>query len=561
MGATEESPLEEVLRPLKRRKRVQLTFCRSLQETPPKASPRCTSSSHASSSLAEPRKKLYDRELDSNIVSTTATSSHLDLRFLLVCDAISRDFLLPYFSFNDLFALSRCSKAIRDVICQKRWWKLKVEEFRRSDERADELISRYSSSASTLRHPDYHMKMISKYLNDTANVVSNLKAASCRKCCKAFSLELTCHKAFAVHESAKVIFLQEEADCVVMEVAPNKCKRSVELRPLRIFPVVQTEQYCSLLASHRQLLFHVTHQQLHVWNWQNEGQRVDVSSPSEMELMGLGLARAVIVREDHLIIASNDAGHTAAEPSTGAALVQIWRIDYSRFEGKNELSFSLDGEISERPQKTEMPTEFGAVVGMKPSSVALDGDSTLLGIAYGLYCFSQFAPSIATGKITFYDLVVKKPLGRRSFSAAASCVRVNAAQRKAIVGFEKRSDQGQSYVTIVDVDTGDTLKQLRSKLWGPRCLWTDWKRLIFTGDDDGLLVWDVLFGVDDVGEKRLVDVDEAMATYLSGCNGLPTTDRICDLVFDGFHLIVYTRGGVKATVRILDFLKLSSVKF
>jgi len=57
-------------------------------------------------------------------------------------------------------------------------------------------------------------------------------------------------------------------------------------------------------------------------------------------------------------------------------------------------------------------------------------------------------------------------------------------------------------------------------------------------------------------------VDEVMASHLSGaCNGLPVTDRICDVVFDGFHLIVYTRGSSRAAVRLLDFLKLNSIKF
>ena len=89
------------------------------------------------------------------------------------------------------------------------------------------------------------------------------------------SLEATCHKAFSVHESAKVIFVQEEGDCVVMELTTNKSKRGAELRPLLLFPVVQTEQYCSLLASYRQLLFHITYQQLHVWNWQMDGRQIE----------------------------------------------------------------------------------------------------------------------------------------------------------------------------------------------------------------------------------------------------------------------------------------------
>ena len=111
----------------------------------------------------------------------------------------------------------------------------------------------------------------------------------------------------------------------------------------------------------------------------------------------------------------------------------------------------------------------------------------------------------------------------------------------------------------MDIDSGDSLKRLRAKMWGPRCLWTDWKRLVFTGDDDGLLAWEIPFDTDDPG--CVVDTDESTATSLSGCNGLPVTDRICDVFFDGFHLLVFTRGGQKATVRLLDFLKLNSVKF
>ena len=131
-------------------------------------------------------KPSSDRDSDSlPKTSTSLASVHFDLRFLLVCDAISRDFLLPHFSFHDLLALERTCKPIRDVIRQKRWWKVKVEEFRAADRKAAELLSRYSSAMS-LEHPDYHRKMISKYLKDSSNVMANLKSASCRKCTKAF---------------------------------------------------------------------------------------------------------------------------------------------------------------------------------------------------------------------------------------------------------------------------------------------------------------------------------------------------------------------------------------
>ena len=63
-----------------------------------------------------------------------------------------------------------------------------------------------------------------------------------------------------------------------MELTTNKSRRGVELRPLTTFSVVQADQYCSMLATHHQLLFHVTYQQLHVWNWQKQGQRVEGES-------------------------------------------------------------------------------------------------------------------------------------------------------------------------------------------------------------------------------------------------------------------------------------------
>jgi len=567
MMIDEDSPSIADPRATKRRKKVQLTFCRSLLETPPKSpQPRCSSPSICSTAggeAKEPRKKLYGRE--SSAPSTpsspppTSTASHVDLVFLLSCDAICQDFLMPHFSFHELLALERTSKAVRDVVRRKRWWQVKVDRLRGADDRADQLLSRYSSSLS-LSHPEYHKKMISKYLTDTSKVVSNIRASSCRKCCKFFSLEGTCHKAFTVDSSAKFVFLQEEGEVCAMELTTNKSRRGVELRPLTTFSVVQADQYCSMLATHHQLLFHVTYQQLHVWNWQKQGQRVEVTHPSETDLMGLGLARAVIIRANRLIIGSNDS--QPSQPTTGAALITIWQMDCHNVATDNQISFKPENQISVRPQKEEMPSEFGAILGMKPTSISLDGDDGVVAVALGLYCFSQTNASISIGQVVFYDIGSGKTFGWRQFPAAASCVRVDSRQRKAIVGLEKRDNNDLPYVVVVDIDSGDTLKRLRSKMWGARCLWTDWKRLVFTGDDDGLVMWDVAFGKDDLADKRLVDVDEVMATQLSGsCNGLPVTDRICDIVFDGFHLVVYTRGSSRAAVRLLDFLKLNSIKF
>ena len=160
-----------------------------------------------------------------------------------------------------------------------------------------------------------------------------------------------------------------------------------------------------------------------------------------------------------------------------------------------------------------------------------------------------------------YDKKTRQWLCVRWLRAGASRIKVNATQRKALVGFDKDSYKSKPYVQIFNVDTGDTIKKIMSTEEDMTCLWTDWKRFIFTGSVRCLLLWEVVFGVDDAQGKSHVPVTEDFVTGLGGQIGLPASDKFYDVFFDGFTLIVYTRGGTKASVRVFDCLRLKSVKF
>ena len=74
--------------------------------------------------------------------------------------------------------------------------------------------------------------------------------------------------------------------------------------------------------------------------------------------------------------------------------------------------------------------------GMKPTSICLDRDDGILAAAFGFFGFTR-SGTVATGKISFFDVAAKKAFGAKTFAVAASCIRLNASQRKALVGFEK----------------------------------------------------------------------------------------------------------------------------
>lgn len=623
MGKTEESPapVDELhsLRKSKRRKKAEVKFCRGAECSPEAIPPTMgvqdrTSEGLASSpplpvnpsqaaGLAEPRASLYVSPVDSvssiqaapasvSSVSVTASTSAVvatlpsssvrrrppppasfDLRFLLDCDAISRDFLFPLFSFGDLLNLERTCKAIRGVIWSKQIWQQKVTEFRLKDEGGDRLLSRFSSSRSE-RNPEYYKKMISKYLTDTSKVYENVKGADWRFSCMFFDIETTCHRAFAIHESGQFVFIQDNNDIQVLCIETNKSKRGIALNLLKSFPIVQLDDYCSLVACHSDLVFHATYRQLHAWDWRRGGKRVKIVSPKEIDVTGLGLIRALCVQDDCIVVGSNDGAEPT--PTTGQAMVQIWQRSHSDSDSSSASSSSSSSssciKLSLLEQVSEVPVSnpvwdllydpFSEFKVRTSTSIALAADEDLVAIGFSFHLVhkAEMFQHLTLGRLRIYD---KKSgwILVRWFDAGASRVRINASQRKAVVGFDKDCYKSKPYVRILDIDTGDTLKRIISTEEDMTCLWTDWKRFIFTGSVRHLLLWEVVFGVDDVGPKRWVDVTEDFVTGFGGQKGVPMYDKFYDVYFDGFHMIVYSRGQYRAAVRIFDCLKLRSIKF
>jgi len=568
MGKTEESPAPiddlQPLRRSKRRRTAVLKFCRGaecspevLPRTPDLVNPTCFLESVA----AEPKAKLFDQAKPASIASPRGI---IDLEFLLNCDAVSRDFLFPHFSFDDLLALEMTSKSVRNVVWSKQVWRKRVDEFRRKDKHGDKLISRYSSSLS-VNNPEYHKKMISKYLKDNSKVYQNVKGANWKSCGKTFDIETTCHRAFAIHESGRYAFIQDANDIQVLSLDTNKSKRGVILNILKSFPIVQPDDYCSLISCHGDIVFHATYRQLHAWDWRRDGLRVEIENSERRDVTGLGLLRAVIVQDDCLVIGSNDGGEPY--PSTGKVLVQVWRMKYDYGNARKPvLNLEVFAQKTDEPKKNAVWDEWADYDQYRirrATAISLDGDKELIAIGYSFsFCHirEQFDHRFL-GKLRIYDHESETWVCSRWFNAGASQLRINATQRKALVGFDKNCFKSKPYVLILNADTGDTMKEVRSSHEDMTCLWTDWKRFIFTGNVHVLLVWEVVFGVDDVGEKSLVPVYEEFCTGLSGNKGLPESDKIYDVFFDGFHLIVYTRGQMRASVRVFDCLRLNSVKF
>jgi len=590
MGKTVDPPLFGDLaftRRSKKLKKVHLTLCSGTKTqthclenvmpllSPPKPILDDVSRSQAICSLGIP--KASSTPLRSRRGKKPSTTVFLDLPKLLSLDVVVKEFLLPHFSFKDVTALEATCKSIKDTIRSNYWWRNKVEVFRRTDDKGDRILSRLSSNVSST-HPDYHKRQISKLMTGLNKVSSNIRDRSCRKHQRSYWLESTCHRAFTIHNTGQFVFVLNDNSAEVLEVVPNKSKRGVELEFRRSFDIVQMEHYCSILVAHRDLLFHVTHQQFHVWDWKT-GLRQDIVSPSEKELLGLGIVKSVVVNDNWLIIGSNNLDQLQ-EPALGNAQIQIWKFAYPNltFE-QHEKLLTIPPPITSFAFGLEH--EAALFLGVKATAINLDLDGDILAVGYGFYYrFSMYMypPCEGRGRTRFYDLsgsylavapeeedlnnnslISDNPnitkLSGTNCPAAVSCIKVNSKLRKAVVGYETRHSQSLPYLELIDIDTGLALKAFNSSSYSPRCLWTDWKQHIFSGDDDGLLVWEFNF------TEGCFERCQEAAVSLSGCNGLPATDRICDVFFDGSHVILFTRGSSKATVRLLDFLKLSSTKF